>query len=913
MKKLIAYILIIIPFILKAQYIPLNEQKADLIFKIFNFLVWKNDVQKDAFNFGVYKGSKELINALKKRKPSTFMTGITIQISNVKSIGEIPQYDIIIVEKQHLNEIEKILLTIKGTSTVLFTEEWNDKEKVVFNLFTEKSGEKVNFEYNLENLSKYNVSILNLKGFYALGGIDLNARKLLNKTKQELLKTEKLLKQKTQQLENQKKLLAQQQKQIEAQKQQLEQQKQQLSQQQQILNQKIHEIEIQQNRLNLLQNQLKIYNIKLQEQAKLFALKDKQLQQKQQQITAYEHKVNKLLKQYKEQEQLLKQQIEESKRIQKEVEQKKAELRKLSITIQIQRYALLIFSVLLIIIGILTFIIFRNYKQKKTQNILLAEQKSEIEAQARELEKINAELEKLSLVASETSNAVVILNQFWQVEWLNKGFTKLYGYTLQLLETEYGINIKDIPIYDGISPALDKVIQDKESHIFEHKVLTKENKILWIQTNITPITDEYNNIKKLVLIDSDITKIKEAEEEIRRKNQKIIEQAKELELKNQELEKLSLVAEKTDNGVAIADATGTIEWVNPGFERVMGLSFKEFTAKYGDNIIFPFFEPEILEIIEQALKNKQSATFTYSFKVDITKKIWLQTSLTPLVNNNGKLTRLFAIYSDITKIKQAEEKIAKQNKNIRDSIKYASRIQRALLPSETFIASYLPNSFVLYLPKDIVSGDFYWLRERNGKIFFTAADCTGHGVPGAFMSLLGISFLNEIIVKINPEKLYPNYILDELREMIISSLQQYHSNEHNKDGIDMALIMLDKEKQEIQYAGANNQALIIRNNNIIELQPDDMPIGYYRKMRPFSKQIFKYQKGDVLYLFSDGYVDQFGGPRNKKFMITRFRNLLLQIYHLPMDKQKQILLETHLNWRGQRKQLDDILVFGIKL
>jgi serine phosphatase RsbU (regulator of sigma subunit) len=256
--------------------------------------------------------------------------------------------------------------------------------------------------------------------------------------------------------------------------------------------------------------------------------------------------------------------------------------------------------------------------------------------------------------------------------------------------------------------------------------------------------------------------------------------------------------------------------------------------------------------------------------------------------------------------------ITLQKKEITDSIQYASRIQAAMLTPESQIAKYLPENFILFRPRDIVSGDFYWFAENEGRIICIAADCTGHGVPGAFMSMLGIAFLNEIISK-NPE-ITANEILNEMRKQVVSSLRQGGQTGETTDGMDVSLIILDKNKKRIEYAGANNPLILIRNNELMEYKPDKMPIGFhYADELPFTVNYIEIEKGDMIYLFSDGFSDQFGGPDGKRLMIRRFRNFLMEVYQKDLSLQKQILEQRLEEWKGETDQIDDILLVGIRI
>jgi serine phosphatase RsbU (regulator of sigma subunit) len=258
----------------------------------------------------------------------------------------------------------------------------------------------------------------------------------------------------------------------------------------------------------------------------------------------------------------------------------------------------------------------------------------------------------------------------------------------------------------------------------------------------------------------------------------------------------------------------------------------------------------------------------------------------------------------------------KQNEEITDSINYAKRIQSAMLPSDTNISELLAEHFILYKPRDIVSGDFYWIKQVNQYIIIVAADCTGHGIPGAFMSILGIGYLNEIVQR--REVTQANLVLNALRKQIENSLRQQGGRDESKDGMDLALCALDLKNRTMQYAGANNPLYLIRavdgEANLIEYKPDRMPIGYYDGKDPsFTNHDISLEPGDTFYLFSDGYMDQKGGPDNKRYMSSRLRTLLLGIQDQAMPSQKQILENTLSDWMGTNSQIDDILVLGVRV
>jgi serine phosphatase RsbU (regulator of sigma subunit) len=264
-------------------------------------------------------------------------------------------------------------------------------------------------------------------------------------------------------------------------------------------------------------------------------------------------------------------------------------------------------------------------------------------------------------------------------------------------------------------------------------------------------------------------------------------------------------------------------------------------------------------------------------------------------------------------VEKQKEIIEEKQKEITDSIHYAKRIQRILLASDAFLNKYLPSHFILYKPKDIVSGDFYWAaRTEDGRILLATADCTGHGVPGAFMSLLGVNFLNDII---NDKRItQPNRILDQLRRDIIYALNPEGTETEAKDGMDAVLCSFDFSKMEMQFAAANNAVWVIREGDLLEFQPDKMPVGkYFEDERDFKLQSVALKKDDIIYTFTDGYADQFGGPKSKKFKPKTLQKLLLSICNLPMSEQRKRLETAMDEWKGGNEQIDDILIIGVRV
>lgn len=247
------------------------------------------------------------------------------------------------------------------------------------------------------------------------------------------------------------------------------------------------------------------------------------------------------------------------------------------------------------------------------------------------------------------------------------------------------------------------------------------------------------------------------------------------------------------------------------------------------------------------------------------------------------------------------------------SIRYAKKIQDAILPSQESLSKILPEHFVFYLPRDIVSGDFYWAHQtKDGHNVFAVADCTGHGVPGAFMSMIGHSLLNETII--SKGILNPARVLNNMRSMIISSLHQKGEQGEARDGMDMALCIISPDNKKLNFAGAFNSLYLIRDNELIEIKADKQPVGYYSDDQLyFTNREIDLNSNDRLYVFSDGFPDQFGGPKGKKYMYGKFKRFLIQIHQKPMEEQNLLLKNEFQAWLGQEPQVDDVCIIGLKV
>lgn len=264
-------------------------------------------------------------------------------------------------------------------------------------------------------------------------------------------------------------------------------------------------------------------------------------------------------------------------------------------------------------------------------------------------------------------------------------------------------------------------------------------------------------------------------------------------------------------------------------------------------------------------------------------------------------------------VEQQKHIVEEQNKDIKDSIKYAERIQQAILPPEKMWYTLLPQSFVFYKPKDILSGDFYWIESKGDLVFVAAADCTGHGVPGALISIVNYNLLNKAVLEQNLNN--PAEVLNYVNSQLTVALHQTYQESSVRDGMDISLCVINTKTLQMEYAGANNPIYIVNEEGLLQLNANKFPVGAFieEKIEYFTSQTVQLKKGDFIYLFSDGYADQFGGEKGKKFKYQQLKDLILNNKYLPMQEQKNVLEKKFNEWKCHYEQVDDVLIIGIKL
>lgn len=376
---------------------------------------------------------------------------------------------------------------------------------------------------------------------------------------------------------------------------------------------------------------------------------------------------------------------------------------------------------------------------------------------------------------------------------------------------------------------------------------------------------------------------------------------------------------KLNSLIVVVNHHGKVEYVSPSAKRILGFEPEQLMGEGWWNLtrIDELERADIKALTFQQLKQDsliESVPYERLLKTATGGDKWILWN-----TSKGPANTLVGIGHDITDRKKAEQKLIEKhkeleqhNKDMVDSIQYASRIQEAILPDIQKIKNAFDDAFVLYQPKDVVSGDYYFFYQRGCKTFVAVVDCTGHGVPGALMSFIANGILKEVIIKKGIEE--PSEILYALDDELYTALNKQNSEGITNDGMDVALAVFDSEMNTVNYSGAFRPMLLARENELIEFEANRYPIGYNGDVEKiFVSKEMKLQKGDTFYFFTDGYCDQFGGELKKKFNRKRFKELLLSLQGMEMEEQQSFLQYALLNWRQEEPQVDDILVMGIKV
>lgn len=377
------------------------------------------------------------------------------------------------------------------------------------------------------------------------------------------------------------------------------------------------------------------------------------------------------------------------------------------------------------------------------------------------------------------------------------------------------------------------------------------------------------------------------------------------------------ILEKLNALVVVLNSSGNAEYVSPSAAKLLGYDPYELSGNsWWELTRFSLEEAQkaktsILDVLQKGGNTVQS--FEHQLRTSYGGKKWIRWNVSLLDND-----QIIGIGYDITDKKVQEKQVLEQNKKlreqngeIRDSIFYARRIQHNSLQSEEYRKNVFANSFVLYKPKDIVSGDFYFFHQDDENKYAIVVDCTGHGVPGAMMSMVANSIIKEVLL--NRKLKAVSAILYELDKELFKAINSY-GTELSSDGMDAAVISINKRSGRMHFAGAFRPMIIVRGKNVIELKASRYPLGFYNDVdKIFEEHVVSLQPDDCLYMFTDGFIDQFGGANNKKLNKRNFRELLLTAAEMPLEEQEAFLEYSLNNWKQEEEQTDDVLVVGIKM
>ncbi len=561
---------------------------------------------------------------------------------------------------------------------------------------------------------------------------------------------------------------------------------------------------------------------------------------------------------------------------------------------------------------------------------------------------MSEEHKMISLVARYTTNAVVITNPEGAIIWVNEAFTKLTHYTLVECKGKKPGHLLQGPLTSPETRSrISKMLRLNKP--FTETILNyrKDRTTYWVELQISPVFDENQKLIHYVSVETDITEKVKAEATLRETAQELNHANEELRQLTEELsasfESLSMLKAESDRIVArqqaifncvgvaliIFSRSGKIKSLNATALEWLGYQAHELIGRKPP---FPFLvEQEVLATVE-AISAATGKTFNSieeylqePIALEILKNLeWtylpksgppisVRVSFSPIISPDGEQIGYITAAQDITKRKLIEQELKEKNKRLTDSINYAQRIQFATMPSEREAGFFFMDFFVFTKAKDVISGDFYWHSYCGGKVFIAAVDCTGHGVPGALLSMLGTVFLTDIVDRLGIHS--PEFILYELNNMISRAFRQSSQGSAIADGMDVAICVVDMESRVVEFAGAARPLLVVMDGEAHTYRSSPYSIGGqdFGKEKLFEKLTLHPTENAMFYLFSDGYQSQFGGEQGRKFGFERFKKLCQQIASLPGREQKAILSKTFADWQGKEKQTDDVLVLGFRV
>lgn len=509
-----------------------------------------------------------------------------------------------------------------------------------------------------------------------------------------------------------------------------------------------------------------------------------------------------------------------------------------------------------------------------------------------QIEEVNRTQKRMQLLLENASEVITIYEEDESIRYISPSVETILGYGQKEMIGKSDID-KVHPDYRDIFKDLFKRMKESpdEKVTVQYEYRAKDGSFIWLESTGTNFISN-QAIHGYILNSRDITEKRRAEQEqrMRSKMQALSENS------------LDLITRIEDN---------TFSYINPVIEQYTGKHANAFrNKKVTETELDKAILDGWLSVVEKVNATNQKADAEMDFPSTMGSRI-MQVNAIPEFDESNKLESVLVVSHDITERKMIELEIQNKNKKITESINYAKRIQSAILPNDRVISRALPDSFILYKPRDVVSGDFPWFVQIKDEIFIAAVDCTGHGVPGALLSLIGYFLLNDIVRSRKITE--PGVILDLLDEGVTTTLRQ-DEDATTKDGMDIALCKINVAAGEVEYAGAHRPLYIMKNGVMEEVKGNKFPIGggIFKNQTNFTNTKIKVEKGDSIYFSSDGFPDQFGGPEGRKFGPKRTREIIERIHTMPMQEGMLIVDQEWEAWRGDTKQTDDVLLIGIK-
>jgi PAS domain S-box-containing protein len=512
------------------------------------------------------------------------------------------------------------------------------------------------------------------------------------------------------------------------------------------------------------------------------------------------------------------------------------------------------------------------------------------------IQEVNQSQKRLYSLLENASELITIYDTDKKLKYVSPSVTNILGYSED--ELIAGKDFERITKKGQL--VLNQMFQDlledpSQPQIVQYSYLNKHGAIMYLETTGRNLIDD-PAINGLLLNTSDITERKRAEKEQRMRGQ------------------MQTLSDNSPDIILRIDLNRQFFYVNPAIEVYTGLKSDDFIKKQLNEVGLSEEIVNTIDLIASEVKEaKSKIQKEISFPLKDEKKI-MNLNAIPEFNEEGRMETVLFILHDITELKKIEEEIKEKNAKITDSINYAFRLQNAILPSQKIIREAFPDSFMFYRPRDIVSGDFPWFYEKGDDIYIAAIDCTGHGVPGAMLSLIGYFTMNQIVSQ--PDDLNPGQILNQLHRGVQQTLRQDKEGASARDGMDVALCKINLKEMELQFSGAHRPLYHVRDGELTEYKGTRSAIGGIPKEgKPepdFENHVIKISKNDAVYFFSDGLPDQFGGPEGRKYFPKRIREHVLQNKDMSMSQLYQLFKKDYQDWLGDEEPIDDVLLIGIR-